>query len=109
MKKEEIFNNLIFESFKDKRHYEQIKHGMNRARSMMMKHTVFEKASAIAQYSMCMTIYIIATQSSTKALHNLKIINKPEEEIFEYAIDEYFEGPKIIESKEIKLLNETNI
>ena len=104
MTKEEKFNDLIFKSFKGNDRYEFIKYGMNRARSLMMKHIVFENAAAHHQYDMCMTIYIIGTQSGTKAMHNLRIISKPEERTFKYALDEGFKPSESIDCTEVKLL-----
>ncbi len=77
---------------------------MNRARCLMLKHIIFEKASATHQYDMCMTIYIIGTQSSTKAIHNFRIITKPEERTFEYSLDEGFEPLTTIDCNELKFL-----
>lgn len=104
MTKEEKFNDLIFKSFKGNDHYESIKYGMNRARSLMLKHIVFENASAHHQYDMCMTIYIIATQSSSKTMYNFRIIKRPEERIFEYALDEGFKPSESIDCTEVKIL-----
>ncbi len=104
MKKKEKLNNLIFNGFGDKKNYDEIKYGLNRARLLMLHHNVFDKAPVGSQYEMCMTIYIIATQSGTKKLHNFRILSRPEEKVFEYALDEGFVPLKNIDSEEPKLL-----
>lgn len=96
------FESLIFEAFKDSDNYDIIKYGLMKARSLMLKHQSFSNSSAQSQFDMCTTIYLISTQSSTKAICSLKIIATRSNEKFAYALDEGFEQPQIIEIQQIK-------
>jgi hypothetical protein len=56
MTKEIKFNDLIFQSFKHNENYDLIKHGMNRAKALILQDVAFEKATPTHQYNMCITI-----------------------------------------------------
>jgi len=94
---QEIFDNHIFKLFHDEDNYDKLKHQLNRARSIMMeRHECFRNKSAYRQFEYCVSICIIAVQTSTKDLRQFRLSGDMNE-VFKYALNEGYNKPNVIE------------
>lgn len=72
---------------------------------MMKSHESFRNMTALRQYEYCLTIGRIAIQSVRKSLRQFTI-SGDKSEVFDYAIDEGFSEPEIIDiTNQRKLLS----
>lgn len=100
------FEQYIDDAFFQENSYEKMRHQLLHVRQKMSIHKSFSRQSVKAQFEQCVTILIIATQSQTDVIHNIRILRKPETKEFPYSIDYKFKPKDVlpIEGSAIKQL-----
>ncbi len=103
MDKDKLFEKLIFDYAGQEKNYDLLRHNLLRARSIMNKrHTSFKRLSAVVQFEYCLTIVLIAVDTSAKNLRKFSL-SRDKKEHFKYSIDEGYTPPIPIElSKAVK-------
>lgn len=91
------FERLIWQDFKDTPNYDKVKYQLERVRATMgASNPCFLEMPVMRQYKYCITICMIALQTSQKDLRQLSL-TKNRNEVFPYSMDEGYQKPVVID------------
>ncbi|MFY7827893.1 MAG: hypothetical protein ACOVQ4_12250 [Flectobacillus sp.] len=90
-KTDKKFREWLFRDFGQDNNYDKITYRMLRCRRILSKNKVLAKLSEVDLYDVCITVFLIATQSERHAIRNFpSIFPKEHSEPLEYALEEGF-------------------
>ena len=99
------FEKLVWDEYSQGNSFDKLRHNFIRTREIMIEqHESFNNFPAQKQFDYCVTIIIIALQSTRQDLNKLRMFSKPKNNNYEYSINEGFVKPVPIEISGIMII-----